>query len=188
MRTRYFKILVILCVLLFPVLFENSLAQNSAVKVPPPIKGLSPQESPAPQKLNEADISILTARGENHELSVELAITGAQHAKGLMHRDKIEAGTGMLFLYHDERERNFWMKNTLIPLDIIFIRHDGAIHHIHSEAQPGSLDLISSNGAVKAVLEIAGGEAEDRNINIGDRVIYDAFLSTTAGTPNSPTE
>ena len=78
---------------------------------------------------------------------------------GLMFRNVILPGTGMLFLFDDVRERTFWMKNTWVPLDIIFIREDGVIQNIHYNAEPNSLERIHSEGEVQHVLEIAGGRS-----------------------------
>ncbi len=174
--------------LIFLFLFLNTIhvhatPDNTAptVKIPPPIEGLiPPQDEYYRQILEKAEITILTAGSERHNFTVELARTAQEQAKGLMHRDKIEKNTGMLFLYTDKKERNFWMKNTLVPLDILFIRRDGVVHHIHPMATPKSLDIIKSNGEVFAALEIGGGEAEKLNINIGDRVLYDVFLNNNA--------
>lgn len=175
MKTKIFYVLLSFCFLCVPIFLSTSIAQNSVVKIPPPIEGLPPQEKSLNQKLEKTDITILTAQNEMHEFRVEVARTNIEQAKGLMHRDTLDKNTGMLFLYNDELSRNFWMKNTLIPLDIIFIRKDGVIHHIHPMAEPGSLDLIHSNGNVTAVLEITGGEAAALGINVGDRVMHDVF-------------
>ncbi len=146
-----------------------------AVKIPPLIEGLAPLEEKRPQSLDKIDIAILTANGTIHKYRVEKAITLPEISIGMMFRDHIDENTGMLFVFNEEAERNFWMKNTLIPLDILFIRGDGIITHIHHMAKEKSLDRISSNGKVMAVLEIAGGEAEILGINVGDRILYKDF-------------
>ena len=148
-----------------------------AVTIPPPLEGIKkpPHSNQHQQDLEKTDIEIYTSGNKTYPFSVEVAITKDQQNKGLMFRDKIETNTGMLFIFEESRERAFWMKNTFISLDIIFIRDDGVIHSISPRADPKSLKRISSNGKIKAVLEIGGGEAKRLGISIGDRVIYDAL-------------
>ncbi len=153
--------------------------KTEAIEIPPPLEGM---ESPAnstntQQSLKFDQIEIYTASGKVHPFKVELALTSAEQNKGMMFRDKVEQNTGMLFLFDDSRERAFWMKNTFVSLDIIFIRSDGIIQSISPRAVPRSLKSIRSNGKVKAVLEIGGGEAERLGIRIGDRVVHSSFLS-----------
>ncbi len=144
------------------------------IKIPPRIT--TPENEPEqnrPQSLQTSDITIITSEGTNLVFRVELARTENEKQMGLMYRSALQPGTGMLFLFDDVAERAFWMKNTWIPLDIIFIREDGVIHSIHHEAKPHSLERISSDGEIKHVLEIAGGEAERQGISPGDRIIFD---------------
>lgn len=146
-----------------------------AVKIPPPIEGIEPSYGNNPQALEKDNISILTANSEQYEFSVELAKTPAQQRTGMMFRKSVPKMTGMLFLFNNEKERQFWMKNTLVPLDIIFIRKDGVITHIHHHAKENSLEFIRSNGPAYAVLEIGAGVSRDLKINIGDRIDYAEF-------------
>jgi uncharacterized protein len=97
--------------------------------------------------------------GKEHRFTVEIARTPAQQATGMMHRTSIAADRGMLFPFPQPKFASFWMKNTLIPLDLIFIRTDGTIDRIAENAIPESLDPIVSGGEVAAVLEVAGGTA-----------------------------
>lgn len=108
--------------------------------------------------------------------NVELALTAEQQMQGLMNRTSMEDTAGMLFIFNDEKERGFWMKNTLIPLDMIFIKKDGVIHHIHENAQPNDLTSIKSQGPVMAVLEVNGGIADKLNIKEGD-IIHHPFFN-----------
>ncbi len=158
----------------------DALAQSSsdsgksvAIKIPPKISVSDDKSKIAHQKLQTSDIKILTSEGKNLIFRVELAQTENQKRIGLMFRSTITSGTGMLFLFNDVRERAFWMKNTWAPLDIIFIREDGVIHNIHYNAEPNSLERISSGGEVQHVLEIGGGEAMRQGISIGDRIFFD---------------
>lgn len=116
-------------------------------------------------------LTIVTATGDKHEFEVELALSAEQQRQGLMNRSSLPEDGGMLFWFGGEEvERSFWMKNTLIPLDLIFIRLDGTIHHIHHNAIPYDLSPIPSNGAVAAVLEIKGGMSKNLGIQIGDHI------------------
>lgn len=110
--------------------------------------------------------------GAEHNFNVELALTPGQQKRGLMFRTHLDADSGMLFWFGpQEEERSFWMKNTLIPLDIVFIKQDGTIHHIHENAQPGDVTTgILSNGPVSAVLEINAGRAAELGLKPGDKV------------------
>ena len=119
-------------------------------------------------------LAIQTAAGAQH-FAVELAVTSEQRAQGLMYRQRLPADAGMLFLYPEARAVAMWMKNTLIPLDMLFIGEDGRIMHIEERAVPGSTATISSMGPARAVLELNGGTAARLKIQLGDRVLYRTF-------------
>jgi uncharacterized membrane protein (UPF0127 family) len=89
-----------------------------------------------------------------------------------MFRKEMAADAGMIFPQESDRTMSFWMKNTLIPLDIIFIRSDGAIGHIAPDAKPLSEETIPSGGQIRAVLELNGGVAAKLGIHVGDHVIF----------------
>lgn len=112
-----------------------------------------------------------------HVFSVELAENDAERAKGLMYRKELPEGQGMLFDFHRDQEVSFWMQNTYIPLDMIFIRGDGRILRIEENAEPLSTRLIPSRGPVRAVLEVIGGTARKMGIAPGDRVASPIFGS-----------
>jgi len=120
-------------------------------------------------------LSISVAGGKTHTFEVEIAETFEEKARGLMHRRSLALDGGMLFVYTKELRQSMWMKNTLIPLDMLFIRQNGRIAHIHERAVPGSLATISSRGRVLAVLELRGGTAARLGIRKGDRVAYTIF-------------
>lgn len=101
---------------------------------------------------------------------VEVARTSPQQARGLMFRTSLADDRGMLFPFPDDRMASFWMKNTVIPLDIIFIRADGRIENIAANTTPYSTDPVASTAPVSAVLELRGGLAAERGIKAGDRV------------------
>ena len=123
----------------------------------------------------EKQLIIKTQTGQEHVFDLELALTLTELRDGLMHRESLPEKTGMLFLFGVNEPRNFWMKNTLIPLDIIFILSDGTIHHIHKNAKPLDETQIYSNGPVWSVLEINGGLTSKLGIQVGDKVIHSEF-------------
>jgi hypothetical protein len=110
--------------------------------------------------------------GRTHSFTVEVAQTPEEQAQGLMFRRSLAPKAGMLFPFNPPRPASFWMKNTLIPLDLVFIRSDGRIERIGANAVPQSLEPITSKGPVVAVLEIAGGRAAQLGLKEGDQVIW----------------
>ena len=121
------------------------------------------------------EIAIETAAGDRHVFEVELAVSPEQRAQGLMFRRSMAATAGMLFLFEGSRERAMWMKNTFIPLDMLFIDQGGVIVRIHERSVPQSLQAIASGQAVSAVLELNAGTSSRLSIKPGDRVIHPAF-------------
>jgi uncharacterized protein len=111
----------------------------------------------------------LTIRSANgtHEFTVEVAATPQQQERGLMFRKSLAGDRGMIFPYSPAQEVAFWMKNTLIPLDIIFIRTDGTIARI-TKAKPMDETPLPSGEPVATVLEIRGGRAAELGIKVGD--------------------
>jgi hypothetical protein len=114
-------------------------------------------------------IEIVSASGV-HAFSVELATTDAEREKGLMFRKELPEGQGMLFDFQHDQPVAFWMHNTLISLDMLFIRSDGRIMRIAENAKPQSDDLIPSDTPVRGVLEVIAGTAREMGIKPGDRV------------------
>ncbi len=119
--------------------------------------------------LPRAVVSIATGHGPAI-FHVEIAADQASQEKGLMYRRHMAPDAGMLFDFHEPSYVTFWMKNTLLPLDMIFIRADGTIASIAAGAEPESLKLIKSPEAVRAVLEINGGRAAALGIEPGQQV------------------
>ncbi len=113
---------------------------------------------------------VIASRGGEYRFDIEVARTPAQHAQGLMFRTRLAPDAGMLFVYPSEREVRMWMKNTLIPLDMLFIAGDGRISRIAPRTTPLSETIIASGGPVRAVLELAGGSAAALGIEPGDIV------------------
>ncbi len=116
-------------------------------------------------------LTIQSASG-THKFTVEVAETPEQQAQGLMNRQSLAPDRGMVFPRNPPGDASFWMKNTLIPLDIIFIRPDGTIARIAENTAPMSLEPIPSLEPVSAVLEIAGGRSAELGIKPGDRVVW----------------
>lgn len=122
------------------------------------------------QTFTSEPLTIETASGKNHDFTAELALSNAQREQGLMFRKAMPLESGMLFDFGQERDVAMWMRNTLIPLDMLFIARDGRITHIHENAVPHSEAIISSRGPVKFVLELNGGTAKRYGIKPGDMV------------------
>ena len=98
---------------------------------------------------------------------LELAETAAETAQGMMYRRSVPEGTGMLFIMAEERPQSFWMRNTYVPLDIIYLNADGAVVSIQANAQPMNDMPLPSEGPAKYVLEIAGGGSAQYGIKTG---------------------
>jgi uncharacterized membrane protein (UPF0127 family) len=123
----------------------------------------------------DLEVTILNKEGERFRFDVELALTHEQHKQGLMNRESLPETDGMLFIFKDGARRNFWMKDTLIPLDIIFIKKNGVIDHIHSMAKPLDKSFITSPHESWAVLEINGGLSDQLGIAPGDMIYHPVF-------------
>src|ERR1700761_3186323 len=110
-----------------------------------------------------------------HVFSVEIATTEEEKTTGLMYRKELPDGKGMLFDFSPEQQVSMWMKNTFIPLDMIFIRSDGRILRIAENTEPQSTRIIPSGGLAKGVLEVIAGTAKKYGIQPGDRVAHPLF-------------
>lgn len=116
-------------------------------------------------------LTVKSANGD-HRFTVEVVDTDAGRQKGLMFRQSLAPDAGMLFDFKDSHEVSFWMMNTFIPLDMLFIRADGTIANIHVNARPQDPTSIPSKGPVMFVLEIPGGRSEELGIKAGDKVVH----------------
>ena len=114
-------------------------------------------------------LTIVSANGR-HALRVEVARSGEEQAKGLMFRTAMGASEGMIFPMEPARQASFWMRNTVISLDLVFIGPDRRIESIAANAVPYSLSPIGSRGSVSAVLELNGGRAAQLGLAPGDKV------------------
>ena len=120
-------------------------------------------------------LAITTAGGRTIEYQVEVARTQAHMQRGLMFRDEMAADRGMLFIYEPVRPAAMWMKNTILPLDMLFIDAAGRIINIVENTEPYSLRTIPSGGPVRGVLELNAGQAAEHGMAAGDRVAHPIF-------------
>ena len=119
-------------------------------------------------------LKLITAQG-THTIDVEVTETPAEKAQGLMFRTRLADTSGMLFFYDTPQEITMWMRNTYIPLDMVFIRADGVVHRIEARTEPLSENIVASRGDVTACLELAGGAAERLGLKPGDKVEHRFF-------------
>ena len=124
----------------------------------------------SPAGLDQVPLTVTTTSGKTHRFTVEVARTKEEQAQGLMNRESLAPDRGMIFPYDPPVPASFWMKNTLIPLDIIFIRPDGTVARIEANTAPLSLDPVMAGEPVALVLELAGGRAAELGITAGAKV------------------
>lgn len=132
-------------------------------------------QTTAQPELPKEKLVVVTHDGKHHDFNVEMATTQEQQTVGEMFRPTVPADGGMLFDWGTARQSDMWMRNTLAPLDMLFIGPDGTVKHIAENAVPQSLAIISSGGPVRATLEIAAGTAEKLDIRVGDKVLQRVF-------------
>jgi uncharacterized membrane protein (UPF0127 family) len=129
------------------------------------------KEPTGPQpELPKEKLVITTRDGVQHVFNVEMALKPEQQITGLMFRTSVPPDGGMLFDWGAPRDSQMWMKNTLSPLDMVFINQDGTIRSIVENTVPESLAVIDSRGPVRATLELAAGTAERLGLRVGDKV------------------
>jgi uncharacterized membrane protein (UPF0127 family) len=138
--------------------------------VAPPVAALDQDAETRPSVIT---VQLVSAAG-THDVKAEVACTREERARGLMGRRSLAPDQGMIFLYATPRELRFWMKNTPLSLDIIFINVSHHINRIAEDTKPMSENPIASDGPVSAVLELAAGRAGTYGLAVGDRVRYDA--------------
>ena len=120
-------------------------------------------------------LAIETIDGKRHEFDVFLATSPEQRAKGLMHVEQLAPDAGMLFFFEVSRRLSFYMKNTPLPLDMLFIDSDGRVINIAENTTPGSLDSVRSEGRARAVLELNAGTSDRLSITPGARIHHRFF-------------
>lgn len=160
LRTIIAAIVILLCLAAVPLLLAKC--------TPVHAQGDDPT-GPQPT-LPKQPLVIIDDQGHAHPFQVEMAMTQQEQDTGLMFRKSVPPGTGMLFVFPTVQPEPFWMKNTLVPLDMVFINADGTIRAIAENTVPYSLAPVDSGGPVKAVLEVQGGLTAKENISVGDQV------------------
>jgi uncharacterized protein len=135
----------------------------------------APEPTGPQTELPKEKLVITTHDGTQHVFTVEMAMTPMQQITGLMFRTSVPADGGMLFDWGTPRESQMWMKNTLVPLDMVFINADGTVRSIAENTVPESLAVIDSHGPVLATLELAGGTTATLGIRVGDKVANRIF-------------
>lgn len=131
-------------------------------------------DKPPQPELPRSNLIVETASGP-HPFSVELARTDQQRSCGLMLRQRLAEGEGMLFTYQQPRKSYMWMANTPIPLDMLFVAPNGSIVHIVKGAVPFSREIVGTAEPVSGVLEVRAGVADKIGAKIGDRVRHSSF-------------
>jgi uncharacterized membrane protein (UPF0127 family) len=131
--------------------------------------------SAAPVTFETSRLEVVAEGGKRHAFAVELAATSEQLSQGLMFRRDLPAGTGMLFDFGSPRQVSMWMKNTLIPLDMLFMDRSGRVVYVEQYAVPGSLEPRGPAEPVLGVLELPAGTARRLGLKPGDRVIHSMF-------------
>ena len=129
------------------------------------------------------DRDVLVIVGSSHTcylFDIYLAVTAAQTRRGLMHVREMPETTGMLFVYEEDDYHSMWMKNTLIPLDILYVRADGTIATIHANTEPHSLESRGPAEPVRYVLELNGGVTEKYRIDLESRLVWRGMGQQTA--------
>jgi len=124
----------------------------------------------AAETFDKQPLTIVTKDGKSHVFTVELAVTPRQREQGLMNRREMAPDHGMLFAFGETRQVFMWMKNTYLPLDMLFIGKDGKIRTIKENAEPHSESIIDSKGPIDYVLELNGGTVKTLGIRTGNRV------------------
>lgn len=129
-------------------------------------------ETPEITFKKEGELSLLKAGEVTHTIDIEIADTPYERETGLMYRESMEDDQGMLFIYSNEAQRSFYMKNTYIPLDLIFYNRDSTAVSFHENARPRDETPIPSNVPAQFILEVNAGKIQEWNIEIGDKINF----------------
>ena len=155
--------------LVLPILLALSLAGCKA-PAPDPAATQTAAGTVHPASGLQVIALTVTHNGKPHSFKAELAQTPAEQAKGLMFRTALGPNEAMLFPFDPPKQASFWMRNTVIPLDLLFIAPNGRVTGIAANAKPYDETKLESDGVVKAVLEIPGGRAKELGLAAGDVV------------------
>lgn len=134
-----------------------------------------PAAAQAPAVRFEKSALTIESGGKRHRFTVEIADNDERRTLGLMHRRQMAADAGMLFDFKRDGQVSMWMRNTVLPLDMLFVDRDGIVRKIHQRAVPFSETVISSDVPVRAVLELNGGTASRLGLKPGDRLDHPMF-------------
>ena len=159
MTVKTLQILLFLCAvgLIAPACTQSEPKETPAREAPNPAEAQALPESPL----------VISSGDQAHRFTVELADDDAERSTGLMHRAQMNDDHGMLFDFHTPRRVAFWMRNTFIPLDMIFIKSDGEIVSIFENVPPLNDNTVGPERPVRAVLELNAGEAAKRGLKVG---------------------
>jgi uncharacterized protein len=135
-----------------------------------PALAVAPEPTGPQPELPKEKLAIVTRDGASHPFEVEMALSEDQQTVGEMFRTQVAPNGGMLFDWGFPRPSQMWMRNTLVPLDMVFINADGTIRAIAENTVPRSLAVIDSHGPVRSTLELAAGTTARLNIRVGDTV------------------
>jgi len=158
-------------VILRRIVIAVALATAAAACSAEPQAAVGQSDAVSPSGLEIVPLEIRTG-AKVHRFQVEVARTPEEQAQGLMFRESLGPNRGMVFPFDPPRPASFWMKNTLIPLDMLFVRADGTIARIAANTVPHSLDPEGVSESVAAVLEIPGGRAAELGIDESARVTW----------------
>ncbi len=181
LNSRYFRFFfIVVCVLAFLLVagFLYSLQKPREFDAREQLtESIGQQQSaaPLPFDLPKDRVVVKTQDGRDIVFEVEMALTREHQQRGLMWRESLDENAGMLFVFDDVRPRSFWMKNTLIPLDIIHISPDGTVVQIIKNAKPRDETSLPGLRPAKAVLEIGGGVSDRLGIQENDKVLHSVF-------------
>jgi hypothetical protein len=153
---------------------DRGVARRAALFAFLALAGLLCLPASSEAEMSRETLTLVTATGER-KIDIEVARTPDEQARGLMFRTSLPDTAGMLFPYAQPRVLTMWMKNTYIPLDMVFIRPDGIVHRIEVRTEPLSEAVISSGAPMAAVLELAGGASERLGLKPGDKVVHPLF-------------
>ena len=128
--------------------------------------------SSSAQSYEISKVVIQNKNSSSVSIAAEVMTTESQQARGMMYRKSLDKDKGMLFLFKKPKRAVFWMKNTYIPLDLIFIKKGGSIDSIHENLEPFSTKKIKSKNDVIAVVEILGGQVKMNKINLDSKILF----------------
>lgn len=166
---------------------DKTTASGAApLEAKPPPRACTREGAPIPQRGLKVAAVVVEAQSGEHRFSVELCETNRQRNYGMMCRDYLAADKGMLFLFERMAPRSFWMRNTLIPLDMLFLDDEGRVVGIVQEAEPLTTTSRSPGAPAQYVLEVRGGTAQRLGLKAGDWVRFEGVPGHPAARPAAP--